>query len=392
LSPRDDGRSDIATPPSPIHARATPRLRAIIEAMPATVPFVGPETIERARGVRFQARLGANENGFGPSPRAVTAMAEAAATAWRYADPTSVELIAALARHHGVAPAHLVIGEGIDGLLGLMVHLTCDPGAVVVTSDGAYPTFNFHVTSHGGRLITVPYRPDAQGHEHADLGRLLDTARREGATLLYVANPDNPTGSFQPRSAIEALVGDLPAGTLLLLDEAYADTLPAAELPVIPADHPQVVRFRTFSKAYGLAGARIGYALGAAELIAAFDKVRNHYGINRMGQIGALAALADQDHLAATVAAIAAARARIAAIATAAGLRPYPSVAGFVAVDCGRDGAYATRVLDGLIAAGVFARKPTVAPLDRCIRISAGPDRDLDVLAAALPAAVADAG
>lgn len=364
-----------------------PPFRSIIEALPLTIPFVGPETLERARGRRFAARIGANENGFGPSPRAVQAMASAAVEAWKYADPTSYDLIAALARHIGVSPDSIVIGEGIDGLLGLTVHLFVDPGATVVTSDGAYPTFNFHVANHGGRLVKVPYRDDRE-----DIPALLHAARKEQAAILYLANPDNPMGSWWPRGDIEAMVGQLPPRTVLVLDEAYIDTLAADERPRIDPAHPQVVRFRTFSKAYGLAGARIGYAVGNPRLIAAFEKVRNHYGINRAGQLGALAALDDQDYLTAVVARIDRAKARIGAIAASNGLRPLPSASGFVAVDCGRDGAYAKAILDGLIARDVFVRKPAVAPLDRCIRVSAGPDADLDVLAAALPQAVADAG
>ena len=198
-------------------------------------------------------------------------------------------------------------------------------------------------------------------------------------------------GSWWPKADIEEMSRRVPPGTILLLDEAYIDTLPAAERPAIDADHPQVLRFRTFSKAYGLAGARIGYALGPPGLIAAFEKVRNHYGVNRLGQIAAIAAIADQDYLASVVGRIERSKARIAALANANGLRPLPSAAGFVAIDCGRDGAYARAILQGLLDGDVFARKPVVFPLDRCIRISAGTDADLDVLAVALPAAIAAA-
>ena len=130
-----------------------PPLTALINAIPASVPFVGPEAQERARGRPFRARIGANENGFGPSPRAIAAMREAVAGAWQYADPTSHDLIAAIAALHAIPPANVVVGEGIDGLLGLAVHMAVERGAPVVTSDGAYPTFNFHVASHGGALI-----------------------------------------------------------------------------------------------------------------------------------------------------------------------------------------------------------------------------------------------
>lgn len=366
---------------------ARPRLTALVESLPSFVPFVGPEAQERARGRPFRARLGANESIFGPSPRALAAMREAANGNWMYADPESFELRQAIARFHDVGIDNVVIGEGIDGLLGLAVKLVVEPGSVVVTSDGTYPTFNFHVASGAGRLERVPYRDDRQ-----NLDALTDAAARTDARLLYVCNPDNPMGSFWPAEALRAMIGRLPDGVLLCLDEAYCDTAPANELPPIDVGNAQVLRLRTFSKAYGLAGARIGYAVGEAALIRQFEKIRNHYGINRVGQIGALAALEDQAYLATAVARIIRAREAIGAIARASGLTPLPSAANFVTIDCGRDGAYARRVIDGLLERDVFARMPGVSPLDRCIRISCGRDEDLAVLADALPQALVAAG
>lgn len=362
------------------------RLTGIVDKLPALVPFIGPEAQERARGKAFAARLGANESLFGPSPKAISAMQAAALESWKYSDPECFELRHALAAFHGVTPGNIVIGEGIDGLLGLAVRIAADPGSPVVTSDGAYPTFNFHVAAHGARLIKIPFRDD-----HEDLGALLDATLKSDARIVYVSNPNNPMGTWWPASALEDLIGRLPDGVLLLLDEAYCDTAPAGAVPRIDVSNGQVLRLRTFSKAYGLAGARIGYAVGAAALIAVFEKVRNHYGINKMGQDGARAALADQAYLAGAVRQITAARERIAAIARDNGLLPIPSAANFVTIDCGRDAAFAARVLEALLARGVFARKPGVPPLDRCIRISCGRDEDLDVLARTLPEALAAA-
>lgn len=363
-----------------------PRLSALVESLPAFVPFVGPEAQERARGRPFRARLGANESIFGPSPRAVAAMREAAGENWMYSDPESHDLRAAIARFHGVGINNIVIGEGIDGLLGLAVKLAVDPGSTVVTSDGTYPTFNFHVAGGAGRLVKVPYRDDRQ-----NLDALLDAVRREDARILYVSNPDNPMGSFWGADDLRALIAVLPDGVLFCLDEAYCDTAPQSELLPIDVGNAQVLRFRTFSKAYGLAGARIGYCVGEAALIGQFEKIRNHYGINRVGQIGALSALEDQDYLADAVARIARARDIIAAIARDNGLESLPSAANFVTIDCGRDGAFAKRVLDGLLERDVFARMPGVAPLNRCIRVSCGRDEDLAVFAEALPLALAAA-
>jgi histidinol-phosphate aminotransferase len=364
-----------------------PRLNPLVESLPAFVPFIGPEAQERARGRLFRARLGANESLFGPSPKAIAAMEAAAIENWKYSDPESHELRGALARLHGVNSENVVIGEGIDGLLGLTVKLAAEPGSAVVTSDGTYPTFNFHVAGGGGRLVRVPYRDDRQ-----DLGALLDAAVREGARILYLCNPDNPMGSFWPAGELERLIEELPEGLLLVLDEAYCDTAPADELLPVDTANAQVLRLRTFSKAYGLAGARIGYCLGEAGLIRQFEKIRNHYGINRVGQIGALAALEDRAYLADVVERIARAREEIAAIAEANGLKPLPSAANFVTIDCGRDGAFARRVLEELLARDVFVRMPGVAPLNRSIRVSCGREEDLAVLTAELPAALAAAG
>jgi histidinol-phosphate aminotransferase len=359
------------------------RLAPIAASLPATVPFVGPETLERQAGRPFAARLGANENGFGPSPRALAAMQAAAGEVWKYADPTNHDLTHALAAHHGVRPDNIIVGEGIDALLGLLVRLTVAPGDVVVTSDGAYPTFNFHVAGFGGVLDKVPYRNDAE-----DPHALLDCARQTGAKLVYLANPDNPMGSWHDGAAITAMLDGLAPDTLLVLDEAYAEFAPASAIPKIAADDPRVIRMRTFSKAYGMAGARVGCAIGHPDLIAAFDRVRNHFGMNRISQIGALAALADQDWLAQMVAEVDRARGRIAAIAADNGMTALPSATNFVAVDTGRDGAFARRLVDALATEGVFIRMPGTAPLNRCIRISCAPGPELDILATALPRAL----
>lgn len=363
-----------------------PLLTPIFEAMPPTVPFVGPEAQERARGRPFRARLGANESLFGPSPKALAAMRDAVSGTWMYSDPENFELRDAIARLHGVSASNVVIGEGIDGLLGCAVRLFCSPGEGVVMADGAYPTFAFHVAGQGGVLTKVAFRDDRE-----DLPALLDRAIATRARILYVSNPNNPMGTWWTAAALEDLVAQLPPDVVLLLDEAYCDTAPASVVPVIDITHPQVIRLRTFSKAYGLAGARIGYCLAAESTIAAFEKVRNHYGINRVGQIGAIAAVEDQPYLAQVVRQIAAARDRIAGIAIANGLKPIPSAANFVSIDCGRDGAYARRLLDGLLERDIFVRKPSISPLDRCIRISCGRPVDLDILEAELTAISAQA-
>ncbi|GAA4109527.1 pyridoxal phosphate-dependent aminotransferase [Aminobacter aganoensis] len=363
-----------------------PPLTPVIRALPSTVPFVGPEAQERDRGKPFRARIGANESGFGPSPRVVARMAEAAAEMWKYCDPDNHDLKVALARHLGVAVENVVVGEGIDGLLNLVVRMYATEGTPVVTSLGAYPTFNFHVASVGGRLVPVPFRDDRE-----DLEGLLAAVRRENAPVVYLSNPDNPMGSWWEAGDILRFIEALPETTTLILDEAYGETAPASALPPVDISRPNVVRMRTFSKAYGLAGIRCGYAFGDAEVIASFEKVRNHYGVSRMAQIAGEEALADQAYLAEVVAKVAAGRERISAIASDNGLKPLPSATNFVAIDCGRDAAFALEVMRNLLARDVFIRKPMAPVLDRCIRVSVGLEHELDIFAEELPKAIAAA-
>ena len=363
-----------------------PRYSSLVASLPATVPFVGPETQERARGAAFRARIGANENTFGPSPKAITAMRAAAAECWMYCDPENHALKVALAAHLGVKSENIAVAEGIDSLFGYTARMFLEPGDAVVSSLGAYPTFNFHVSGFGARLGTVPYVADRE-----DPDSLLAVARRENPKLIYFANPDNPMASWWPAANVQHFIDAIPPASVLCLDEAYHEFSPSDTAPPLDVSRPNILRFRTFSKAYGMAGARIAYVIGETSTIKSFDKIRNHFSVNRIAQAGAIAALADQDYLRETIAKVARARDRIGVIARANGLEPLPSAANFVALDCHRDGVYAKRVLDGLITRGVFVRMPGIAPLNRCIRISAGTDADLTIFAETLPEALADA-
>jgi len=364
-----------------------PRYTKLVQGLSGTVPFVGPETQERALGAPFKARIGANENVFGPSPAAIEAMQDAVTQSWMYGDPENYRLKLALAEYHDVAPENIVVGEGVDSLLGYLVRMIVDEDTPVVTSLGAYPTFNYHVEGFGGVLCTVPYSNDAEDPES-----LLDLARRKNSPLIYFANPDNPMGTWHDATTIQQLIDDVPGDSLLCLDEAYIEFAPPGTAPLLDVSNPNVIRFRTFSKAYGMAGARVGYGIAEAGLAQSFNKVRNHFGVNRIAQAGALAALADQDYLIDVQSRVARARQRVADIARHNGFDALPSATNFVAVDCGRDRAYASSVLQGLISNGVFVRMPYVAPQDRCIRVSVGTGVHLDLLESVLPRVIAGTG
>jgi len=358
--------------------KAGPPVTRVVASLPATVPFVAPEAMERRSGRPFILRLGANESTFGPSPRAKQAIRAAAEQIANYADPENYELRAALAAHHSIALEQIVVGSGIDDLLGLVVRAFLDRDEVAVTSLGAYPTFNYHVSGYGGRLERIPYRDDRN-----DLEALAETARRTGARLAYLANPDNPSGSWHSAAALCAFVESLPGDCLLLLDEAYVEFAPPDAVPPLDADDPRVIRLRTFSKAHGMAGARIGYAVATRATTAAFEKIRLHFGVNLAAQAGALASLADTDYLQSVIVEVANGRRDYEELASELGLAPLPSATNFVTIDVG--GPERARALVGALGErGVFIRMPGATPLDRCVRVTVGTPAERATFAAIL--------
>jgi histidinol-phosphate aminotransferase len=337
-----------------------------VEAIPETTPFIGPEQLMRETGQRELVRLGANESAFGPSPKAIEAMArELPRLAW-YGDPESLDLRDALAEKHACRPEEVVVGSGIDELMGLAVRAFVAPGDAALATRGTYPTFAYHVAGYGGRLVEVDYRVDGT----TDCQAMLATARRDMPKIVYLANPDNPSGHFISEPEVARLYEALPHDTLLLLDEAYADFVDPREL-LAPSFEDRLVRLRTFSKAYGMAGARIGYAITTRRNVRTFQKIRLHYGVNRNAQIGALASLGDDEFRAFVVDATAQARGEYYRLARDLGRDYIESATNFVCIDM-ETAQQARRVMDALLARGVWIRKPGAPPLDSYVRVSAG--------------------
>ena len=364
---------------------AAPRFTGLVESLPSTIPFVGPETLERRRGEAFRVRVGANESAFGISPAAAEAMREATANISWYNDPEGYELRSAIASLHGVSMDEVLLGAGIDEMLGNVVRMVIEPGMPVVTSLGAYPTFNYHVAGFGGVLEAVPYRDD-----RIDLEALLDAVRRLGAPLVFLANPDNPMGTWHDAADVRAFIDALPESALLVLDEAYIEFAPSSAAFPVDADDPRVIRMRTFSKAHGMAGARIGYAIAPARTIGGLGRIRNHFGVNRIAQAGALASLGDTAFIASVVEEVARGRNDYYALAQRLGLSTVQSATNFVAIDMGGGGDRARAVLARLQEEGVFVRMPGVAPLDRCIRATVGTAAERALFAEAFEAVAAE--
>ena len=236
----------------------------------------------------------------------------------------------------------------------------------MVTSLGGYPTFNYQVAGYGGELHQIPYRDD-----RSDLDGLLAKVHDTGAKLVYLANPDNPMGTWHDGETVQNFVEALPQGVTLLLDEAYIEFAPLGVSCPTDSANPRLVRMRTFSKAHGMAGARIGYVVANKEHIVSYNKIRNHFAVNRIAQEGALASLEDDAFIKRVIEEVAKGREEYHRLALSLNIGSIESAANFVCFDVGA-GKRGRTLLKALEAHGVFVRMPGVVPLDRCIRVTVG--------------------
>jgi histidinol-phosphate aminotransferase len=290
-------------------------------------PFPGIAALERRTGIAITARLSANEALPLYSEALTRLYGQALLEEARcYPDPAAYELRHALACHHALAIEELLVDAGADALIFLFLRAFTDPGSVVLHSCGTYPTFEYFARSLGLVARPVDYLID-NGAPRADLAALARQARRSQARVVYLANPDNPTGSEHSSQAIEAFATALPEGTLLLVDEAYEAFGQAGSTRLLP----NLVRLRSFSKAFGLAGARIGYAMAPAAVLEVANRTKVHYAVSGLAQRLALHALREAAHQRLVIAATQALRAQFVALAQAAGMGVYPSATNFVA-------------------------------------------------------------
>ena len=363
-----------------------PAFSPAIDRLPRSIPFVPPEALQRQSGVPITQRLGANESLFGASPAAVASLRETAADVWMYPDAEAHDLRHALAAHHRLPTEHVLVGAGIDGLLDCFARLFVSPSATAVTTLG-YPTFAYHARAAGGEIVEVPYS-DGQ----VPLDALAQQAGGRNARLVYLSNPDNPSGSWHGAPAIRGFAEGLPENCALLLDEAYGELAPPGSADADLGDLPHVIRLRTFSKAYGLAGLRIGYALAHPAVLEGAQRVRNHFGKGRSAMAAAQAALGDRVWLAETLTRIESSRMAMVRPLRDAGLTPLPSATNIVPAEPGRGRSYAEALMADLLARGVFIRKPAAAPLDGCIRVTLPPEDVVPRFAEALEASMTALG
>lgn len=258
----------------------------------ALAPYV-PGKATTASG-RPAVKLSANESPLGPSPKAVAAMQEAVRTSHRYPDGGATLLREAVARHYGIEADRVMCGTGSDEALHLLAHAYCGPGDEVMFVRHGFMVYPIAAQRMGATLVEVPDRDYT-----ADVDALL-AAVTPNTRIVYLANPNNPTGTYLPESEINRLHAGLPENVILVLDAAYAEyvTAPDYESGIrLARTAPNVVTTRTFSKVYGLAAERVGWAYGPAPIIETLNKVRGPFNVTTPGIMGAVAALEDQEWL-----------------------------------------------------------------------------------------------
>ncbi len=356
-----------------------------IAALGPYVPGQSIATVARRVGLPLEdiAKLASNENPLGASPRVAEALQRAALDLSRYPDNDCPDLMAALADALGVPMDWLVVGAGSESLLAAIATACLAPGRSAVYSQYSFQAFP-NAVQRVGATSHVVASPDLV----VDPAALL-AAVTEDTALVYLANPGNPTGTYVGAHEVLAMLERLPAHITVLLDEAYCEFLAPADAPDAVAwvrRFPNLVVARTFSKAYGLAGLRVGYAFAQPGLASVLRRIRAPFAVTDLAQVAAVAALQDPEHLARSVAANAAGLAHLGQGLDALGLRHLPSHTNFVLVDVGDGGAVA-RTLE---THGLIVRPVGGYGLPSWVRISVGTRAEnarlLAALAAALPA------
>ncbi|MFO1501517.1 MAG: histidinol-phosphate transaminase [Verrucomicrobiota bacterium] len=342
-------------------------LNPVLNHLPVYQPGRPIEEVARELNLPPESiiKLASNENPLGPSPRAQAAMRQVIAQLHLYPDGNAFYLKARLAQKLNLSPANLILGNGSNEVIEMVGHALITPGSEVVVSQYCFAVYPIVTHLFGGKLITVPAK--SYGH---DLTAML-AAITANTKVVFVANPNNPTGTLASPENLAKFVQQVPAHVLLAMDEAYFEFLdkPLDLLPLVRSgSNPNLLLMRTFSKIYGLAGLRLGYGIGSPELIAALEKIRQPFNINGVAQAGALAALDDSEHVTRTQVNNAAGLAFFTKAFDSWPLEYVPSSANFILVRVG-DGQ---RVFEQLQQRGVIVRPMGGYRLPEWIRISIG--------------------
>ncbi len=321
-----------------------------IASLSPYVPGKPIEELQRELGLARVIKLASNENPSGSSPKALAALSGEIATLNRYPDGGAFRLREALADRWKVTPDQVILGNGSDEILGLLARTFLVPGDEAVMADQTFVIYRMEVTAAHGTPVIVPlmqWRHDLQAMADA----ITDRTR-----LLFLCNPNNPTGTIVSAGEVERLLSRVPDHVVVVFDEAYFEYVRSQQFPdsIAYVKHGRnVIVLRTFSKVYGLAGLRIGYGVATAEIINVLNRIRPPFNANSVAQSAALAALGDDEHVARSRAVNAAGMEQMVNGLIALGLTPVPSEANFVYVDVGQDGR---AVFEAMLREGVIIR------------------------------------
>ncbi len=361
-------------------ARAAPGVRGL----EPYVPGKPPETLERELGIRDSIKLASNENPLGPGPRARKALESAVTGVGLYPDGGGHVLRARLAERHGVGLGQVTLGNGSNDVLVMLAEAFLTPGVEAVYSEYAFAVYPNAVQASGAtpRVVRAHAASHAQplGHDLAAIAAAVGPATR----IVFVANPNNPTGTWFTAPELDALLNAVPADVIVVLDEAYHEYSAPLGVPdgtLWMAAHPNLVVTRTFSKAYGLAGLRVGYALSHPDVADLLNRVRQPFNVSVPALAAAAAALDDRGHLEATLALNRAGIGSLRAGLAALGIGAAASAGNFVLADFGRPAA---PVNEALLRRGVIVRPVDNYGLPNHLRISTGTAVQVERLLTAL--------
>jgi histidinol-phosphate aminotransferase len=336
------------------------------------VPGKPIEELQRELGLTDIIKLASNENPFGAGPQALAAMQRAIGDTWLYPDGSGHILKEKLAARLNVDAAQITLGNGSNDLLVMLAEAFLGPGLEAVYSQYAFAVYPIAVQATGAKGVVSPALPaDSSmplGHDLEAMARAITPRTR----VVFIANPNNPTGTWVPAAALHAFITSAPKHLIVALDEAYfeySDGLGLQNGIDWLRECPNLVIFRTFSKAYGLAGVRVGYAVSHASIAGMLNRVRQAFNVSVVGLAGASAALDDTDHLASAVKVAVAERARVAARLEEAGTRVLPSAGNFLLVHVG---AGAKERFDALLRRGIIVRPVGNYGLPEHLRVTLG--------------------
>lgn len=338
------------------------------------------EELQRELGLSDIVKLASNENPLGPSSRVIDACREHAAQLHRYPDSSGFELKNALSARLQVRPEQITLGCGSNDVLDLVARVFLEEGKSAVYSEHAFVVYPIAVHASGARSIVTPARE--WGH---DLAAMADAVKGD-TRVIYIANPNNPTGTWSTRAEVEALLQRVPESVIVVLDEAYTEYVDDPDYPdglaLLPR-YPNLIVTRTFSKAYGLAGLRVGYSVSSPQIADLLNRVRAPFNVNSLALAAAAAALEDGDYLARSREINRSGLQQLAAGLSSLGLEYIPSVANFMAVKMPAD---AQRVYSGLLQRGVIVRPVGIYNMPDHLRVSVGLEAENRRFLDALPA------